>query len=290
VQSPITGDYYYISYRQQQGYDASLSTNYSDRTNIHRYAGSGYANTKFIAALQDTQFIDDPQNGFSIRQLAHDATSVTVQITTTCVHVAPTVSMSPARQTGKAGTELSYTFTVKNNDPLNCGMQNFPVSAVVPAEFTFTQSAPSLELSPGVTSLVTLRVTSPATAQDGDNSLSASTAGVSASAVYAVDNSAPTTVTLTGSTAKKGMVSLSWTASTYSGGISSYRVMKNGVQIASVTTRSWSEKQPTVVGTYDYTVIAVGANGATSSPSNAFRFTVASTSGGSGGGGKPPRK
>ncbi|HJQ98760.1 MAG TPA: hypothetical protein VJ826_10640, partial [Candidatus Polarisedimenticolaceae bacterium] len=36
VQVPVTGDYYYISYRQPQGYDATLSTNYTDRTNIHR--------------------------------------------------------------------------------------------------------------------------------------------------------------------------------------------------------------------------------------------------------------
>jgi hypothetical protein len=290
VQVPVTGDYYYISYRQAQGYDATLSTNYTDRTNIHRYIGSGYANTTFIAALQDTQFIDDPQNGFSIRQLAHDANSVTVQITTTCIHVAPTVSMSPARQSGKPGQELAFTFWVKNNDPVNCAMQNFPVSAVVPAGFTFTQSAAGIDASPGVTSGVVLRVTSPVSAPDGDNSLSASTAGASASAVYAVDNAAPTSVTLTGSTSKRGMVSLTWTASTYPGGISAYRVMKNGVQIASVTTRSFSEKQPTVAGTYDYTVVAVGGNGSTSIPSNAFRFTVAPPSGGSGGGGKPPRK
>jgi len=289
VQAPVTGDYYYISYRQLQGYDATLSTSYSDRANIHRYAGSGYANTKFLAALQDTQFLDDAQNGFEIRQISHDAMSVTVQLTTTCVHVAPTVSMSPARQTGMPGQELAFVFSVKNNDPLNCGLQNFPVSATIPAGFTFTQTAASLDLSPGVQGMVTLRVTSPASAPNGDNSLSASTTGGSASAVYAVDSSAPTAVTLTGSTSKKGMVSLTWTASTHGSGISAYRVMKNGVQIASVTTRSFSEKQPTVAGTYDYTVIAVAGNGTTSTPSNAFRFTASGTSGG-GGGGKPPRR
>ncbi|HJQ99509.1 MAG TPA: hypothetical protein VJ826_14435, partial [Candidatus Polarisedimenticolaceae bacterium] len=203
-----------------------------------------------------------------------------------CVHVAPTVSMSPSRQTGAPGQQLNFTFSVRNNDPTNCGMQNFPVSATVPAGFALTQTAPSLDLSPGVQGMVTLRVTSPASAPNGDNTVSASTAGASASGVYAVDASAPTAVTLTGSI-KKGSVSLTWTASTHASGISAYRVMRNGVQIASVTTRSFMEKAPTVAGTYDYTVVAVGGNGSTSNPSNAYRYTVTISTGG---GGKPPRK
>ena len=287
IQVPVTGDFYYVSYRQQQGYDASLSTSYSDRANIHRYAGSGYANTKFIAALQDTQFLDDSQNGFQIRQISHDGMSVTVQITTTCVHVPPVVSMSPARQSGAPGQQLNFTFAVKNNDPVNCGMQNFPVSATVPAGFTVTQTAASLDLSPGVQGFVTLRVTSPVPAADGDNTVSASTAGASASGIYAVDTTAPTAVVLTGGAGKKGFTNLSWTASTDPSGIASYRVLRNGVQIASTTSRSYQDKTPTTAGTYDYTVFAVDNNGTAGAPSNAYRVTVTAPTGG---GGKPPRR
>jgi cellulose 1,4-beta-cellobiosidase len=107
-----------------------------------------------------------------------------------------------------------------------------------------------------------------------------------ATAIYAVNTNPPTAVTLTGA-AKKGGASLSWTASTSASGISGYRVIRNGVQIASVTTRTLTDK-PTVVGTYDYTIVAVDGGGVTSSPSNVYRFTVAS--GGGGGGGKPPRR
>ena len=288
IQVPVTGDYYYLAFRQATGYDATLSTSYTDRTSIHRYAGSGYANTKFIAALQDTQFFDDFANGMRILQVSHDASSVTLQITTTCVHAAPTFTLSPATQTGAPGQQLNFTASVTNRDPVSCGMQTFNVSSVVPAGFTVSQSAPSVDLSPGVTGMVTVRVTSPVDAPNGDNTVSVSTFQASANAVYKVAaNTPPTAVTLSGSL-KKGSVVLSWTASTDANGISAYRVMRNGVQIASVTTRTFSDK-PTVVGTYDYTVVAVDGGGATSSPSNAYRYTISAPTSG-GGGGKPPRR
>lgn len=283
VQKPDSGDWYYLSYRQAQGYDGALSTNYTDRTSIHRYSGSGYSNSRFIAALMDTQYFDDFPNGMRIRQVSHDATSVTLQITTTCVHVAPTITMSPAQQTGTPGQQLNFVATVTNRDPVNCGMTTFNMSSSVPAGFTSSLSATSLDLSPGVTGMVTLGATSPADAVNSLNTVSVSTAGVTASATYAVDTNPPTAVTLTGA-AKKGGASLSWTASTSANSISGYRVMRNGVQIASVTLRTYVDK-PTVAGTYDYTIVAVGGSGVTSSPSNVYRFTVAS-----GGGGKPPRR
>jgi len=196
--------------------------------------------------------------------------------------------LSPATQTGAPGQQLNFTASVTNRDPVSCGMQTFNVSSVVPAGFTVSQSAPSVDLSPGVTGMVTVRVTSPADAPNGDNTVSVSTFQASANAVYKVAaNTPPTAVTLSGSL-KKGAVVLSWTASTDPNGISAYRVMRNGVQIASVTTRTFSDK-PTVVGTYDYTVVAVDGGGATSSPSNAYRYTISAPTSG-GGGGKPPRR
>jgi hypothetical protein len=286
IQKPDSGDWYYLSYRQRQGYDASLSTDYADRTSIHRYAGSGYNNTRFIAALQDTQFFDDFPNGMRILQVSHDAMSVTLQVTTTCAHAAPTVSISPARQTGAPGQQLNFVATVTNRDPLSCGMRTFNVSSSVPASFTSSLTATTLDLSPGVSGMVTLRATSPTDAPNGDNPVSVSTAGITASAVYAVDANPPTAVTLTGAV-KKTTLNLNWTASTDASGISAYRVMRNGVQIASVTTRTFSQKLPTTAGTYDYTVVAVDGGGTTSAPSNAYRVTVG---GSTGGGGKPPRR
>ena len=282
VQKPDSGDWYYLSYRQPQGYDTTLNTGFTDRTSIHRYSGSGYSNSRFIAALLDTQFFDDYPNGMRIHQVSHDATSVTLQITTTCVHAAPTITMSPSQQTGAPGQQLDFVASVTNRDPISCGMTTFNMSSSVPAGFTSSLSATSLDLSPGVTGMVTLRATSPADALNGLNPVSVSTAGVTASAIYAVDVNPPTAVTLTGA-AKKGGASLTWTASTSASGISGYRVMRNGVQIASVTTRTYTDK-PTVAGTYDYTIVAVAGGGVTSSPSNVYRFTVTS------GGGKPPRR
>jgi gametolysin peptidase M11 len=281
IQKPDSGDWYYLTYRLRQGYDSNLSTNHSDRVNIHRYSGSGYSNSRFIVALQDTQYFDDNPNGMRIRQVSHDAVSVTLQVTTTCNHVPPTLTLSPAVQTGAPGTQLNYTATVTNRDPLNCGIMVFNMSAAAPAGFITSFSSNSLELSPGVTGSVQLRATSPASELvASENTLTVSTAGVSATAKYNIQvqpNTPPTTVKLSGAV-RKGSVNLSWTASSDANGISAYRVMRNGVQIASIATRTFADK-PTVPGTYDYTIVAVDSLGGTSTPSNAFRYTL-----------KPPRR
>ena len=290
IQTPVTGDFYYLAYRQPLGYDATLSSDAANRTSIHRYSGSGYANTKFIAGLQDTQFFTDETNGFEIRQLSHDATSVTLQITTQCVHVAPTVTITPSRQNGAPGQELTFTATVKDNDPLSCGIMTYDIATAVPAGFAVSATPSQVFLSPGMQGTVSVKVTSPAGAAPGDNAVSVSTFGSSASAVYAVtapDTNPPTKVTLSGAV-KKGSVNLSWTASTDASGITAYRLFRNGVQIASQTARTFSDK-PTVAGTYAYTVVAVDGMGLVSLPSNAYNYTVATTTGG-GGGGRPPRR
>jgi hypothetical protein len=75
---PDRGDHYYVSYRRTTGYDATLRPEYADRTNVHRYPGSG--NTTFIAALDDGQNLADDSDGLTITQLAHDDESATIRL------------------------------------------------------------------------------------------------------------------------------------------------------------------------------------------------------------------
>ena len=77
---PDTSDYYYLSYRQRTGYDANLSSDYADQTNIHHYAG-GWEKTFFIDALEDGQSFVDASVGLTVTQLSHDLLSATVQLT-----------------------------------------------------------------------------------------------------------------------------------------------------------------------------------------------------------------
>ena len=291
VRKSDTGDWYYLSYRQRQGYDASLAAEYVDRTSIHRYVGSGYSNTSFLAALQDAQVFDDTVNGLSVRQISHDATSATLQITTSCTASAPLVALSPGRLVGRPGTQLQFAATVTNRDPAMCGSSTFDLSGAAALGFAVSLSSPSLTLAPGAQGSVTLRATSPIPSADGDHGLTFGVSGSSvaahqgaASAVYAVDGTAPSAVTgLTASVGRRNVVSLSWPASSDAGsGISAYRVFRNGALLATTTSRTQEDRNATLAGTYDYTVVAVDGAGNESGPGNVVRVTVGSSTPGGG--------
>jgi hypothetical protein len=292
VQRPSTGDWYYLSYRQRQGYDATLSSEYVDRTSIHRYVGSGYSNTRFIVAQGDGQVFDDAQGGMSFRQVSHDATSVTLQITTSCSAAPPYVVLTPARQSAKPGAELRYTATVTNQDPSMCDSSTFDLSASAPAGFTVSLSSSSLTLAPGAQGSVTLGAISAAGSADGDYALSvaandpsATVHHGSAQAVYVVDATPPTAVlTLAASVGRKNVVNLSWSASTDAGsGVSTYRILRNGAFLASTASTSYQDRTATTAGTYSYTVLALDGVGNGSGPGNIATVTVGSSGGGKGG-------
>ena len=289
VRKSDSGDWYYLSYRQRQGYDASLGTAYVDRTSIHRYAGSGYNNTRFLVALQDAQVFDDTVNGLSVRQISHDAISATLQITTSCTASAPLIALSPARQSGRPGTQLQFTATVTNRDPAMCASSSFDLSGSGPVGFAVSLTSPSLTLAPGAQGSVTLRATSPIPSADGDYGLTVGVSGSSvhqgtAAAIYAVDGTAPSAVTgLIASVGRRNVVTLSWPASTdAASGISAYRVFRNGALLVTTTSRTHDDRNATTVGTYDYTVVAVDGAGNTSGAGNVVRVTVGSSTPGGG--------
>ncbi len=68
-------------------------------------------------------------------------------------------------------------------------------------------------------------------------------------------------------------VQLTWTAATDNVGVTGYRVLRNGVQIATSTTASYRDAPPTR-GTYTYAVVAVDAAGNVGLPSSTVSATV----------------
>jgi chitinase len=126
---------------------------------------------------------------------------------------------------------------------------------------------------------------------DGDYGLALGVAGSSvaphqgaATAIYAVDGTAPGAVTgLAASMGRRNVVSLSWPASFDAGsGISAYRVFRNGTLLTTTTGTTYQDRSATTSGTYDYTVVAVDGVGNTSVPGNVARITVGSSAPGGG--------
>ncbi len=76
---PGTAESYYFSYKRAAGYDANLSSTYKDRLNIHRWS-SGAKQTRFINSLADGASFTDSNVGFTIKQISHTTSSVTVSV------------------------------------------------------------------------------------------------------------------------------------------------------------------------------------------------------------------
>jgi hypothetical protein len=89
--------------------------------------------------------------------------------TPSCTRANPTVTISPSSQTAQAGTTLTYTVSIKNNDNSACGSSTFSLSvSSCPSGWTCRLSKSSVKISPGSTdSSTTINVTSPSTASAG---------------------------------------------------------------------------------------------------------------------------
>jgi uncharacterized membrane protein len=97
--------------------------------------------------------------------------------------------MSSQSQWVQAGTTVSLTVSVTNNDNAGCTASTFPLQATVPTGWTATFTASALTLSPGASAATTLQVTSPATAADGFSTIGVSATN-NANATYAASTSA----------------------------------------------------------------------------------------------------
>ena len=84
-----------------------------------------------------------------------------------CSRAAPTVSLSGSTAAVAAGSTVSYTVNVRNNDSAQCASTSFSLARTVPTGWTGTLSAGSIALAPGASGTATLQVISPASAAQG---------------------------------------------------------------------------------------------------------------------------
>ncbi|QSX77928.1 NEW3 domain-containing protein [Agrilutibacter solisilvae] len=111
----------------------------------------------------------------------------------TCTRATPTVALAGFPAAVPAGTRIDYTLTLTNHDSAGCPTTSFTLSGSVPAGWSSTLGAGSLDLAPGNTGSTTVSVTSPASAAGGDYTVGAGVASsahsrhtASATATYSV--------------------------------------------------------------------------------------------------------
>ena len=92
--------------------------------------------------------------------------------------------------------------------------------------------------------------------------------------------SAPSGLAATGTTASS--TTLNWTAATDNVGVTGYQIIRNGAQVATTTSTSYTDTGLSAATSYSYTVKAVDAAGNVSAASNTASVTTTASGGGGG--------
>jgi hypothetical protein len=173
--------WYYVEYRQALGFDSFLA-NYSNITHgvvLHLGTDSSPnsgdlldltpSTTSWMDVALDTGLtFTDPNTGTSFTTVSTSSTGATVSVklggstTATCTRANPSISLSPSQSASvAAGTTVSFTVSVKDNDSSGCSSGNFNLAASVPSGWSGALGSSMLTLSPGGSASTTLKVTSP---------------------------------------------------------------------------------------------------------------------------------
>jgi hypothetical protein len=230
---PTTGAkaWYYIEFRQPVGFDSVLSSvgNLNGTSNllggvlIHTATDGDINSNELLdmtpnsnvtvdvwdfwdAAQVPGQTFTDQTAGVTIFTSWVNSTNAGVAVTfskAACNRSNPSVVVSSSQSTSvAAGTPVTYTVAVTNNDSTGCGSSTFNLQNSVPAGWTGTLASSSLSISAGSASSTTLTATSQSTATAGSYSVGAtatnaasSTNSGSGSAIYSVATTTTTTRT-----------------------------------------------------------------------------------------------
>jgi hypothetical protein len=274
---PSSNEYYYFSYRQPSGFDASLSSIYTQGVNVHRYKGEGYSYTYFLQSLSETGSFMDNASGILVVPVTNGNETATVQVTLSCGSYKPSVSLTPSSVWVKSGGSVFLSAQVMNRDSGGCPGTIFSLSAGGVGSVTPGSVGP---LNPGQTGSATVMVTPTSsavvlvTAQDSDGQdpvHSEHGVGVAQVTVDASAPSPPNDVRVgTGHTTGGAVVM--WSSATDVGsGVSSYYIYRNGVVIGSVGASgalSYSDRSGVSGAVYTYGVTAVDQVGNESGFSN----------------------
>jgi len=184
--NPTTGahTWYYVELRQGIGADSFLSGNSNVMNGVLVRTGTDAdgnssellnmvpSQTNFSQGALDVghSFVDTTA-GITLQTMAAGPTGANVSVvfgTPVCAHYNPTISVSPYQsQTVQAGTTVTYTVNVVNNDNAGCNSSTFNLSGSVPSGWTAAYANPTLILAPGASASTSLSVTSPSGSATG---------------------------------------------------------------------------------------------------------------------------
>ncbi|HET9834341.1 MAG TPA: NEW3 domain-containing protein, partial [Vicinamibacterales bacterium] len=191
--------WYYVEFRQALGFDSGIAdvagTNYANGVLVHLGTDNdGRTSNVLNMTPQSDPYVDwndialvagksymDAAAGVTIAPVSANGSGATISITLTnppppppaCTHASPTVTLAGSGSSVAAGSMLSYTLSVTNNDSSACTAGSFGLGASVPNGWTGSLGANPLSIAPGATVKTMLSVTSSSTASAGTYTVSA---------------------------------------------------------------------------------------------------------------------
>lgn len=190
VDSGNNNEWYYIEYRQAQGFDSALASEapgYLSGVRL-REGTDNQPNSSYLLdptpnstsydwddiSLDPGQTYYDSTNNITISVLSSDSDQVVleVQLATSideCTHQAASFeSLSNSTVTSSADKIVIFTYRLVNNDSQNCTATNFDLSTVLSNGLSGGLDISMLNLSPGESQTFDLNVAIPPSALSGD--------------------------------------------------------------------------------------------------------------------------
>jgi hypothetical protein len=205
--------WYYLEFRQALGFDRALATAIGANTQNGVVVHLGTDNdldssevlnmTPLSSSMWDWNDIalvvgksyTDSVAGVTMTPVAASSTGIAVSITLAnpppvCTPANPKVTLTGSGQSVGAGSTLSYTLSVSNQDSSGCATSSFSLGKVLPSGWIGNFAATSLSVAPGATASTTLSIASPTTATAGTYTITATAANgtyqASAGATYSI--------------------------------------------------------------------------------------------------------
>src|SRR3989475_516256 len=169
---------------------------------------------------------------------------------------------------GSTGANLSWSASTDNVGVTGYIVRRNGVQVATPATTSFADT--------GLSAATTYSYT--VAARDAAGNISPNSTSVSVTTASVADTTPPSTPTgLTAAVAGSNAANLSWNASTDNVGVTAYILLRNGVQIATPATTSFTDTGLFAATTYSYTVAARDAAGNISPNSASVSITIADT-------------
>lgn len=273
IAKPDTTAQYFLALRTAPS-PFGVGSTHNNRVSLHTHKGAGQ--TLFIRSLGTGESYTDEANKITFTVVASAAQGATVYIAfngTSCTRATPTLTLTPSSASSAPSRSVAVSAQVRNNDSATCPATTFVLGQTLPSGVTASLTPTQLSIAPGAAAPVTWNLSTSATIAAGNYSpvlkVLADATHAQAQATFALqvvvtDTTAPTAPSSLAAVPAHNQVTLSWqAASDAQSGVASYRVLRNGVQIATSTGPAYTDTTVAASTSYRYAVVAVNGVGLT---------------------------